>query len=906
MAIESGTRLGPYEILAAIGAGGMGEIYRARDTRLDRTVAVKVLSDALASDPQLRERFEREARAISALNHPHICALYDVGEAAADSAGRGQPTQFLVLEYLEGQTLAQKLTAGPLGLTDALRYATEIADALDKAHRAGIVHRDLKPANVMITKAGAKLLDFGLAKSAAPVVATSGLSMLPTTPPALTQQGTILGTFQYMAPEQIEGLEADARTDIFAFGALLFEMLTGRTAFEGKTRASLLGAILKDDPPRASSLAPGAPTALDRLLSTCLAKDPDDRYQSARDLHRDLRWAVSPEALAPTAVASPPRPGRSGRAAWMLAAAAMAGFAVVSIVAIRHLRETAPVLPTVEFTIPVPDQHMFGGPPGGGTGSATQLAVSPDGHHVAFVTRKDARFQLWLRSIDSVTARPLPGTDGAAFPFWSPDGRSIGFFADGKLKKMQIGAGTAITLCDAGGGRGATWSPDGSTIIFAPSGVGPLMRVPSAGGAPTVASALDRSYGESNHRYPHFLPDGQHYLFTAVTGPSGAALRPTRIKIGTLASTDSGMLLETESSAVYAMGHVFFHRDGTLMAQPFNADSRTLGGEPFPIVGDIGVEGSRYASFSASGAGTLAHAAGGRLGAQLTWRDRAGKAIGTVGEVALYSSVALSPDEKRLAVAITTGNPQNRDIWTIDLGRNVVSRLTFDPGDDGGGVWSPDGSRIVFSSMRPPDFGIRTITAGATGGDELIFKGDRPVPHFSTDWSRDGRHVAYVEGAPPVTDIWVLPMNGDRKPMAFARTAFVEDAPSFSPDSRWIAYSSNESGAMQVYVQPFPPTGRKYIVSQNGGSQPQWRADGRELYFLAPDSTLHAASVTIGAQFESGIPERLFVAPIATAVGGRRQYAVTGDGKRFLFIAPPAADESTPITVLTNWRPPGR
>jgi Tol biopolymer transport system component len=901
MALAPGMRLGPYEVVAKLGEGGMGEVYRARDTRLDRTVAVKVLSGATASDPQLRERFEREARAISALNHPHICALYDVGEAEADSSGGGPPTQFLVLEYLEGQSLAQKLGAGPLGSADALRYATEIADALDKAHRAGIVHRDLKPANVMITKTGAKLLDFGLAKSAAPVVATSGLSMLPTTPPALTQQGTILGTFQYMAPEQIEGLEADSRTDIFAFGALLFEMLTGRPAFEGKTRAALLGAILKDDPPRVSMLASGIPAPLDRVIATCLAKDPDDRYQSARDLYRDLRWAVSPDAASPGASTS--GPSRTTRAPWLLAAAAMAGFAVAAVVAVRHLRETAPVLQPVEFAIPVPDQHVFAGVPGGGTGSATQLAVSPDGQHVAFVARKDGRFQIWLRSVGSATARQLPGTDGAAFPFWSPDSRAIGFFADGKVKKMQISATMPISLCDAASGRGGTWSPDGSTILFSPAGFGPLMKVSSAGGSPSQASSLDGSYGESNHRFPHFLPDGLHYLFTAVTGPAGAAPRPSLIKIGSLLSEQSTTLMTQESSAVYALGHLFFQREGTLMAQPFDAASRTVSADPFPAVEQVGTEGSRYAAFSVSPGGTLAHARGGELGGQLTWRDRTGKIASTLGDVALYSSVALSPDGKRVAVSITTGSPQNRDIWMIDVDRRVLSRLTFDPGDDNGSIWSPDGSQIVFNSMRAGVTALRTVTAGGTGGDDVVYQAARPVPHFPTDWSRDGRHIAFVEGAPPTTDIWVLPMFGDRKPIAFANTAFTEDGPSFSPDGRWLAYSSNESGALQVYVQPFPPTGRKYLVSRDGGAQPLWRSDGRELYFLAADGTINAVAATTGTQFESGIPARLFESPLATNFSGRRQYAVTGDGQRFLFISPPPTAESTPITVVTNWRP---
>ena len=903
MALTPGMRLGPYEIVGALGAGGMGEIYRARDTRLDRTVAVKVLSDALASDPQLRDRFEREARAISALNHPHICALYDVGEAPADAAAGGQPTQFLVLEYLEGQTLAQKLTAGPLGLAEALRYATEIADALDKAHRAGIVHRDLKPANVMITKAGAKLLDFGLAKSAAPVVATSGLSMLPTTPPALTQQGTILGTFQYMAPEQIEGLEADARTDIFAFGALLFEMLTGRPAFEGRTRAALLGSILKDEPPRVSSVASGTPAPLDRVITTCLAKDPDDRYQTARDLLRDLRWATSPEAVTPQVVALPPASTRSVRGPWLVAAIATAGLVAASVVAVQHFREQPMSHRSVQFAIPVPDQHAFGGPLGGGSGLATQLAVSPDGQQVVFVTRKDSEYQLWLRSLDSGSARPLPGTEGASFPFWSPDSRSVGFFANGKLKKMPITASTALALCDATqGGRGGTWSPDGTTIVFAPSANGPLQRVSSAGGASTTISALDSGYGETNHRFPHFLPDGLHYLFTAVTGPANAAPRPSVIKIGSIGSDQSTALIESESSAVYAAGHLFFQRDRALMAQPFDAVSAALRGEPFPVVERIGTEGSRYVSFSASPAGTVAYAGGGAFGNQLVWRDRAGKQVGTIGEIAFYSSLVLSRDGSRAAVAIAAGNPLNRDVWTIDLARNIASRLTFDPGDDGGGVWSPDGTQIAFNSMRAGVFGMRLVTVGGTGGDEMIFKADRPMPHWPTDWSSDGRHIVYVQGAPPATDIWVLPMTGDRTPIVFAQTPFTEDAPTLSPDGRWMAYSSNESGVPQVYVQPFPQTGRKYLVSQNGGSQPIWRMDGRELYFLGADATVYAAAVTPGAQFESGKPLRLFVAPTTATVGGRHQYG-TRDGKQFLFIAPPPAAESTPITVVTDWQP---
>ena len=500
MSLSAGARLGPYEILSALGEGGMGEVYRARDTRLERIVAIKVLTTALAGDPQLRERFEREARAISSLNHPHICTLFDVGHQDG--------VDFLVLEYLDGETLASRVSRGGTAVdpNEALTIAIDICGALDTAHRAGIVHRDLKPANVMLTKAGAKLLDFGIAKSATPAVAASGLSMLPTTPPNLTVQGTILGTFQYMAPEQIEGLEADARTDVFAFGALLFEMLTGRPAFEGKTRASLLGAILKDEPPPVSHVRPLAPAALDRIISTCLAKDPDDRYQSARDLRRDLQWVVSGSSVAAD-VRTATAPSRSNRVAWVVAAASVIALLATVILTFGRAGEVTPAAGPVQFTIVPPDKTSFGGPRAGGTGIATQVAVSPDGRNVVFVAGAEDAFQIWLRPVGTLAARPIPGTEGGAFPFWSPDSRFIGFFADGKLKKTLIAGGPPTALSDAPAGRGGSWSRD-NVIVFAPSWRprGVLLRVSSAGGSRPSPRRIDPATGETHHRWPHFLP----------------------------------------------------------------------------------------------------------------------------------------------------------------------------------------------------------------------------------------------------------------------------------------------------------------------------------------------------------------------------------------------------------------
>jgi Tol biopolymer transport system component len=783
MSLSPGVRLGAYEILALVGAGGMGEIYRARDTRLDRTVAIKVLGAALASDPQLRDRFEREARAISSLNHPHICMLFDVGHQDP-STGSGQAVDYLVLEYLEGETVAERLArSGRLAPKDALKIAIEIGDALDKAHRAGIVHRDLKPANVMLTKAGAKLLDFGLAKSAAPVVATSGLSMLPTTPPNLTAVGTILGTFQYMAPEQIEGLDADARTDIFAFGALLFEMLTGRPAFDGKTRASLLGAILKDEPPAVSRVQPIVPVALDRIISTCLAKDPDDRYQSARDLLRDIEWAASGSSDGVVAPALTPLARWAG-VAWLVAAVSIIAMIATAIVA----RRSGPITPTagpVQFTIAPPEQTSFGGPTGGGTGYGTQVAVSPDGQNIVFVAGAPSNYQIWLRPIAALAARPIPGTEGGAFPFWSPDGRFIGFFAAGKLKKIQVAGGPPIVLCDARSGQGGSWTRD-NVIVFS-QGVTGLWRVPSAGGVPTAVTTIDSASGEKSHRWPHALPDGRHFIYTETTGTCCPAAKPATIRIGSLDPAEAAVaLFEAESSVTYASGHVLFARDETLMAQPFDPDTRQLTGDAFPVVEHVSTEASRYVGASASETGTLVYGKGGSLTAQmLTWFDRAGHVLGTLGEEAPYFGLALSPDERHVAVALRGGSPDNRDIWIIDIARNVRSRLTFDPGADVSPVWSPDSTRIVFEGSRAGKaVSLRQMSANGPAADESLLEGPGNFTMTPTGWSADGRYIAYAPRSSGQSDVWVLPLFGDRKPFPLTQTAFLETAAVFSPDGR--------------------------------------------------------------------------------------------------------------------------
>jgi eukaryotic-like serine/threonine-protein kinase len=895
VSLSPGVRLGAYEIVALVGAGGMGEIYRARDTRLDRTVAIKVLAASLAADEQLRERFDREARAISSLNHPHICTLFDVGHQDG--------VDFLVLEFLDGTTLADRLARGgdrvALDPNEALKIAMQICDALDKAHRTGIVHRDLKPANVMLTKAGAKLLDFGLAKSAAPVVAASGLSMLPTTPPNLTAQGTILGTFQYMAPEQIEGLEADARTDIFAFGALLFEMLTGRTAFEGQTRASLLGAILKDEPPAVSRVRPVVPAALDRIISTCLAKDPDDRYQTARDLLRDLRWVASGSSNDAVAQMIPP-PARSNRVAWLMAAVLAIALVATAVVALRRAGEVVPAASSMQFTIAAPENTSFEGPTGGGTGAVAQVAVSPDGRGVVFVARAKSGYQIWLRPIGSVAARPIPGTEGGAFPFWSPESRFIGFFAAGKLKKVQISGGIPMVLADAPAGRGGTWSRD-NVILFAASNTDGLLRISSNGGSPAVVTTLDATTGETTHRWPHFLPDGRHFLYTAAWGTCCPALKPGVIRMASLDPADAATtLFEADSSASYASGHVLFRSrdDDSLMAQPFDLDARQPRGDAFLLVERVSWERSRYVAASASQDGTLVYAQDDSNAAeQLTWLDRAGRSLATVGAPAMYNSVALSPDERSIAVGVGTGSPTNHDIWIIDIARNVPSRWTFDPGTDESPVWSPDGLRIAFQGQRSGKISLRQQLIGGTG-DESLFDVSGNLPIAPSAWSADGRYIAYSSVSSGSSDVWVLPLFGDRKPFPMVQTTAQETSGVFSPDVQWIAYGSNESGQGNIFVRPFPGPGAKHQISTEGGSRAVWRADGKELFYLGADGTMMAVAIDTTGQFTAGLPQALF--PTRARVGNYQKFAVTKDGKRFLISAPPQS-RSAPLTVVLNW-----
>jgi len=893
MPLSTGTRLGPYEILALIGAGGMGEVYRANDTRLNRTVAVKVLNPHLAGRAEWRQRFEREARAVASLNHPHICQLYDIGHQDG--------IDFLVMEYLEGETLSARLSTGPLAIDKLLEYAIQIADALAQAHRQGVYHRDLKPGNVMLTKAGAKLLDFGLAKLRGPEVAAKNLSTLPTEVDGLTQKGTILGTFQYMSPEQVEGRDTDGRSDVFSFGAVLYEMAAGSKAFTGRTQASLIAAILGAEPPPLSTLQPSAPPELGRLVKTCLEKDPDERWQSARDLLRELkRIAAMGPAAQPGAARDRAQRGWRARLFWPVAAVAV--FALLFL-ALVYLRPAPAELNAVRFSISPPVKAILSGP----------IAVSPDGLSLAFSARlADGKTSLWVRRLDTLAARELPGSEGGAYPFWSPDSRSLGFFAEGKLKTLALSGGAPLSLCVASDPRGGAWSAAG-VIVFSPNASDGLYRIPASGGVPVAVTKLDASGIEATHRWPQLLPDGRRFLYFQWSGQ----LENRGIYSGSVDGKDpQRQVLRTERLALYTTPHnattayLLFLRGRTLMRQPFDLARLELSGEPTPVGEQVWQHGSLWglAAFSVSDHGVLAYRTGGLQTIQLAWFDREGQSLGPVGPSETISEPMLSPDEKRVVVTRSDPGSQAGAVWLLDLSRGgIFTRFTFEPSPHYSPVWSPDGSRIVFSSSRGRALDLYVKSSSGAGKEELLLTS--AATKYPDDWSPDGRFILY-EVADPKTnfDVWALPLSGDRKPFPVVQGQFGELLSRFSPDGRWIAYCSDESAKHEVYVQPFAggpgagggAAGGKWQVSSHGGIEPNWRRDGKELFYLAPDGSLMAVEVKAGATFETTVPKALFRRPVAD-LGFERSYSVSRDGRRFLLPTYTEEAAAAPITVVVNW-----
>ena len=875
MALPRGTRLGPYEIATLIGAGGMGEVYRARDTRLDRPVAVKILHGDSGS-PERRSRFEREARAIAAFTHPHICTVYDVGHSDG--------VDFLVMELLEGETLTARLSKGPLPIAEVLAFAIQIADALDNAHRHGIIHRDLKPANVLLTRSGAKLLDFGLAKlrsDSAPIL--DG----PTEAAPLTVQGQILGTLAYMSPEQLEGREVDARSDIFAFGAVVFEMATGERAFDGASQASLIGAVLHAVPPPITRVTPAAPPALERLVAVCLSKDPDDRWSTAHDVLLHLKGI--PEASQPVPAPVVPRRMRRERLAY--AVTALASLAAIALAAILWSGRAAPKETDASL-----DVLSVLSPDGTTLDHGEAPQISPDGRRLALVATDTAgRSAIYIRSRDSLAARPLPDTDGASLPFWSPDGGKLAFFAQGQLKTISISGGSAHAIARAPLPRGGSWSRE-DVIIFTAEPNTPPRRVPAAGGDATPVPFATSTIGF--FAFPTFLPDGRHYLFMAVSGLNmDAAGFP--IRVGSLDSAEAIELTRSRANPLIASGHLLYRRDTSLVAQPFDVRTLRLSGAPLPIVEQTAFNPiTNQGLFSVSTDGVLAYQRA-AAGSQMVWFDRQGRSLGAAGPPGDYNTLCLTSDETRIVYDQADPVTGSIDIWALEKGGAVPSRLTFEPAIDFGPVCGPSGPEIVFSSLRagPPSLYRELISAPGNEKPMLL----SPLPKIASDWSRDGRFIVYsVMHQRTSWDIEVMPIAGGPS-QVFAAMPAEERSARLSPDGRWMTYISNESGSFEVYVQPFPPTGAKWQISKGGGHQPQWRRDGGELFYMAPDRKLIGVAVQTGSAFVPGAARALVETRITSWERSNfgSQYAVTADGERFLVNN--ATDTTLPITLVLNW-----
>jgi len=851
MPLSPGDKLGPYTILALAGKGGMGEVYRAHDDRLRRDVAIKVSRD------QFTERFTREARTIASLNHTNIAHLYDVGP------------NYLVMEYVEGDDLK-----GPLDFEDALPIIQQLIDGIEAAHEKNIIHRDLKPANIKITPEGVvKILDFGLAKAMEPPPShDDDPGNSPTLTMGATVAGTILGTAAYMAPEQAKGKAADKRSDVWSFGVVVYEMLTGKRLFQGESVVEILGGVLNKEPDFSA-----APQRVHKLLRWCLEKDRKQRLASISDARRLLTEADT--------VPSPSQPSRSSFGILPWAAVGVAGALAVALAALAflHFRETPAEERSYRFQLQPPDKSGIGA-----------FRLSPDGRHIAFI----AQSKVWVRSLDSLESRALDGTEGATYPFWSPDSENVGFFSQGKLKRIPRTGGAVQTICNAATGRGAAWNKDG-VIVFSPGPTATLFRVAAVGGVPVAASKFQESSANQGHRFPEFLPDGQHFLYNALSDKP----EESGVFVGGFDGAASRLLPEV-SNAIFSpgdngssAGYLLFRRLDTLMVQPFDSQLRKLTGDAVPFADKVGQTANAntgFGAFSAALDGTLSLSSGEAGSSQLELLDRSGKRIRVLTEPAPMqgiNQIGISPDNRKIAYA--TGNAEEATIWIQDLSGGAASRFTFSPGRNGFPVWSPDGTRIAYTLQgRTGSTDLFIKPSSGAGKEELFLR--LGVNGQATDWSPDGKTLAIRFDAPS-TDLWLLPLEGVRKPVLFLQTPFAEGAGQFSPDGKFLAYTSDESGRSEIYVQPVPANGSKWQISKTGGAAPRWRRDGKELFYRTPTRNVMAVPVQIGSTITAGSPQMLFEAPSL-------MYAPLADGQKFVMAVPADGSQVPPLTVVTNWQ----
>jgi Tol biopolymer transport system component len=885
MSVASGTRLGPYEVVAPLGAGGMGEVYRARDTRLGRDVAIKVLPRHLSASPEGRARFEREARTVSSLNHPHICTLHDVG--------REGDTDYLVMELVEGETLAQRLARGPLPSPEVLKLGAQIAEALERAHRAGVVHRDLKPGNIMLTRSGVKLMDFGLARSAGPasgaVSGSMALSHSPTvvTPLSspLTAEGTIVGTFQYMAPEQLEGREADARSDLWALGCVLYEMATGKRAFEGATQASLISSIMRDQPRSMAELAPLSPPGLERLVRQCLAKDPDDRWQSAGDVRRELDWIAGGTSAAAMPVVA--GGARRRQVPWAvigpIAGAAIAITALVFAFGSRGARST-----------PGLARFMISSPAGTSFDVPAETELSPDGRTIVFTAADSGgTSRLYLRTLGNPEARVVPGTERASLPFWSPDGRQIGFFANGKLRKVGMDASPPVDLCDAADGRGGAWSKNG-LIVFAPNNQGPLMRVPAGGGAPTAVTTLDSTRHERGHRYPQFLPDGRHFLYAVIGIDNDVSTYVTDLGGG-----KGTEVCRARSMGRYAAPGYLLFLDGDvnqphrrLLTRRFDPGSRRATGDAQVLLNEVNSTNFGYPNVTTSAQGTLLVQHWAVPHMRMDWRDPRGVVTGVAVPDVATLGASISPDGNR--IAYSGFDPS--DLFVLDLSTGISTRLTFENQSVSSFVWSRDGKRIAFARLSGRGWETHVKSADGTGADSLLFHGPG-LFSYPQSWSRDGRWLVVQCSDPDGNfDLWRVPIGTGGKPECYQHTPEQERGAAISPDGHWLLYVSDQGAGRSVFVQSFPDPGTKYQVTVDDAAGATWTGDGTAILVITQRQQVLRIPITTTGGFRQGTALHMFTLPMTDFL-----LDIVPGERRFLTASVPDQSSSTRLEIVFDW-----